>query len=326
MPHSLAHIGRRSFVASLALAGMGAWAADGPYPSGPIRIVAPFNSGTVDILSRAFAERLAEQLGVPVVVDSQPGAGGIIGSTAVVKAAPDGHTLLFTAADPLIMAPLLLRRTPFDPLTDLSPIAKVANSPMILVAHPGAPFQTMEEMVRYAKQNPEKLFYASSGAGTPDHIVMERLQDALGFKATITPYKSTAQKTTDTLAGHVPVTLLSLSGAQQYLSAKTLRPLAIGSLKRTAELPDVPTMAELTRTPFDGTLGYGVYGPAKLAPQMVARLHAEVAKALASPQIATTLPKLGAEVNLLDPAAFAAEMSRQQREARELVQRLNLAQ
>ncbi|QHE84150.1 Bug family tripartite tricarboxylate transporter substrate binding protein [Hydrogenophaga sp. BPS33] len=326
MNHPSFSMGRRAFVASLALGSVGSVSAQGTYPNGPIRIVTPFNSGTVDILGRAFAERLAEQMGAPVVVESLPGAGGIIGSSAVVRAVADGQTLLFTAVEPLVMAPLLLRRPPFDPLVDLTPISKIANSPMILVAHPAAPFQTAAEMVGYAKQHPDKLFYASSGAGTPDHIIMERLQEALGFKATITPYKSTAQKTADTLAGHVPVTLLSLSGAQQYLSAKSLRPLAIGSLTRRPELADVPAMAELTKAPFDGTLGYGFYGPAKLPPQIAARLHNEISKALSSTQIASTLPKLGSEVNLLDAKAFAAEMSRQQKEGRELVQRLNLAQ
>lgn len=300
--------------------------ADPGYPRQGIKIVAPFNSGTVDILSRAFAERLASQLGVAVIVDTQAGAGGIIGASFVAKVVPDGYTLLFTAIDPMIMAPLLQRKTPYDPTQDLTPIAKVGSAPMILVAHPSAPFQTAEEMVAYAKKNPERLNYASSGAGTPDHIIMERLQDALGFRATIVPYKSTAQKTVDTLAGQIPITLLSLSGAQQYLAAKTLRPLAIGSLKRNPALPNVPTMSELTRKPFDATLGYGVLGPAKMPADIVAKLHAEVAKSLNSTQIQSIFVNLGAEPGLLDPKAFAAEIAINQAESRALVQRLNLAQ
>ena len=155
---------RRAILAAALWATSTAFAADPSFPKQSIRIVAPFNAGTVDILSRSFAERLAAQLGVGVFVDSQPGAGGIVGTGYVTKASADGYTLLFTASEPMIMAPLMLSKPPYDPTKELTPITKVATSAMILVAYPRAPFQTFEEMIAYAKKNPEALSYASSRA------------------------------------------------------------------------------------------------------------------------------------------------------------------
>lgn len=315
---------RRVVLATALGAAFSAFAADG-FPNKPIRIVAPFNAGTVDILARSFAERLSAQLGVGVIVDSQPGAGGIVGTGNVTKAAADGYTLLFTASEPMIMAPLLMAKPPYDPTKDLTPITKVATSAMILVAYPGAPFQSFEEMVAYAKKNPAALSYASSGVGSPAQMIMERLQATLGFKATEVPYKNVGQMSIDTMSGQIPITLLSLSGAQQFLSDKTLRPLAIGSLKRVASLPSVPTMSELTKRPFDATLGYGFYGPAKLPADVAEKLHVEISKALESTQISSSIANLGAESQLLNAKALSAELAKLQVESRELVQRLNLA-
>ncbi|HSV83147.1 MAG TPA: tripartite tricarboxylate transporter substrate binding protein [Ramlibacter sp.] len=326
MSNGTCTITRRTALAALMTPVLGAHAAT-DFPKQTIRIIAPFNQGAVDILSRLFAERLTAQLGVSVVVEQQTGSGGIIGTNYVTKAAPDGYTLLFTASEPLIMAPLTLRKPPYDPLKELAPVGKIASSPMILVASNSAPFRTAEEMVAYAKKNPGKLAYASSGPGNPDHFNMERLQEILGFQATNIPYKSSAQKTVDTVAGHVLVTLLSLAGAQQFLAQKTLRPLAIGSLKRNASLPDVPTMAELTgKSSFEAGLGYGFFGPARLPADVRDKLYAEIANALTAPQIASSLVTLGSVPHLLNSKDYTGELVKSQIESKALVQRLNLVE
>ena len=312
-------------VLALCLPVTGAWA-QSAYPLRPIKLIVPFGPGTgLDVMARGYAERLADQMKSPVLVENREGAGGTIGAIAVAKAAPDGYTLVFTANGPFAVTPYMQAGASYDPMTDFAPITKVALITMVLVSGNNAPFRNFEEMVAYARANPGKLDYASSGIGTPSHLNVEQIKQAVGLNIVAVPYKSTAQAMSDVIGGQIPLYMPSFPAALGQLKSAQVRGLAIGSSKRSTVLPDIPTVAEVIKQPgFEASVWYGFLAPKGTPAELVNRLHAEIAKAAGSPQITSMIEKLGAEAVLQAPREFAGQIQRDADNARKLLSSLGV--
>jgi tripartite-type tricarboxylate transporter receptor subunit TctC len=267
--------------------------AQSAYPSRPIRIVVPYTAGTgIDILARATGQKLSERLKVAVVIDNRPGASGNIGTEAVVKAAPDGYTLLMNASTHVTNA-ALQPSVPYDPVKSFAPIGPVAVGNLALVVHPSVPAKSVPELVALAKREPGKLNYASPGSGTPHHLAMELFK--LHFKVDLThvPYKGTAGAVTDLLGGQVQVMFLPVHVALAHAQAGKLRMLAAGGAKRSPVTPEVPSLADEGVTDIDVDIWYAMLGPAGMAKEQVALLNAAMNAILADPDVRDNLLKQG---------------------------------
>ena len=284
------------------LIGIPAVWAQSPYPNRPIRIVVPYTAGTgIDILARATGQKLSERLKVAVVVENRPGASGNIGTEAVVKAAPDGYTLLMTASTHVTNA-ALQASVPYDPAKSFTPIGPTAIGNLALVVHPSVPAKSVPELVALAKAQPGKLNYASPGSGTPHHLAMELFK--LHFKVDMThvPYKGTAGAVTDLLGGQVQVMFLPVHVALGQVQAGKLRMLAAGGAKRSPVTPDVPSLADEGVTDIDVDIWYAMLAPAGLPRDQVALLNAEMNAILSDPEVREGLRKQG-----LDPTPGTPE-------------------
>lgn len=323
----------RSALCALTITGMTgaamAQSADA-YPSKPIKLIVPFGSATTtDAISRVYARKLSEQLRVPVIVENREGAGGLIGATAAAAAAADGYTLLLAVNPPFAVSPLLQKEPSYHPVRDFTAIARVATVPLVMVGSKQAPFRTFAEMVAYARSNPGKLDYASAGIGVPSHLFMEQIKHALNLDIAFVPYKSTGQMSTDLLAGQVPLSLITLGVAKPHLLTGALSGLALGSARRTALFPDMPTLQEATGRPDLGAnvaIWYGFLAPRNLQPGVAASLYSAIAAVTATADVTVALENLSADRSLAGPAEFAAEISRNYETSRKLVIDLKLDQ
>ena len=269
--------------------------AQATYPTKPIRIVVPFPAGgTTDILARAAAQRLSETLGQPAVVDNRPGAGGNIGAELVAKAPPDGHTLLMGTVGTHAINASLYSKMPYDHVRDFAPIILVAGVPNVLVVHPSVPVGSVKELIAYAKANPGKLNFASSGSGTSIHLAGELFKTMAGVQMAHVPYKGSAPAVTDLLGGQVQLMFDNLPSALPHIKAGKLKALAVTSATRAAALPDVPTVAESGLAGFDATSWFGLLAPAGTPQPIIARLNSEVAKWLATAEAKEKMAGLGA--------------------------------
>lgn len=280
------------------------------YPTRPIKIIIPFSAGTgVDVLARRVAERISSRLKTPIVLENREGAGGTIGAKAVAAAPADGYTLLFAASPPFAIGPAVQQNGAYRPMDDFVPVARVATTPMILVGSPKAPFATFHEMASYVKRHPAEVSFATVGIGTPSHLGAGLLEKNLDAKLQIVHYKSSAQSATDTIGGHVWLAMPSLPAAIGHLNSKQVQPLAIGSPKRSALYPDVPTFAEvLKKADVEATVWYGLLAPRGTEKDVVELLAAEVSAAL--PSLATFLRDAGMEPAYEGAAAFAVRVRR----------------
>jgi tripartite-type tricarboxylate transporter receptor subunit TctC len=264
------------------------------WPSGNIVIVSPFTpGGMTDILARSLAERLAPVLGRAVLVDNRPGAGGAIGATSVARAAPDGHTLLVGHIGILAVNPSLYARLSYDPLS-FGYVAPLALVPNVLVAHPSVPVRDVRELIDYAKANPGRLNFSTAGTGGAAHIAMAAFNLAAGTSMVHVPYRGTPQSITDLLAGQVQLTFTSGVSLLPHVRAKSLRALGVSTLRRLAVEPEIPAIAE-TLPGFQASAWYGIVAPAGTPEPVVKRLHAEIRKIMATPEIAQRLAAEGAE-------------------------------
>src|SRR5262252_692606 len=262
----------------LLLAAHASAAAD--YPEKPIRLLLPFPpGGAVDHVARLVTARMTEELGRPFVIENKAGAGGVIATDATAKAAPDGYTLLLTTPNHTINA-AIHPKLPYDTERDLVPIAIVAEVPELLVSHPAAPFDSFKAFVEYAKKNPGKLNYASAGNGTLPHVTMELLLRRLGIQVAHIPYRGAAPAMTDLLAGQVQLKMDTYATAAQHVAAGKLRALAYASLKRSAQMPNVPTVAELGLDGYEGILWMGLVAPAGTPQPIIDKLAAATARAV----------------------------------------------
>jgi len=292
---------RRSLLAAAALALALPFAATTAqaqaWPDKPIRIVVGFApGGFTDVLGRLIGQKLSERLGQPVVVENKPGAAGTLGADQVAKAKPDGYTLLLAHSNSNSVAPALYPKLPYNILADFTPIIPVANTPLLLTVHPSVAAKDVKEFVALAKARPGALRYASSGGGSAQHLAAERFQLATGTQMTHIPYKGSGQAIVDLLSGQVELNFESPPNVMTHAKAGKLRLLAITSNKRSALLPDVPTMAEAGVKNAEMLQWFAVMGPAKMPADITRRLNTEIAAILKMPDVAEKIASQGGEI------------------------------
>lgn len=295
----------------VALAGalaMGSALAQAAWPERPVRVVVPFPaSGATDLIARVVAQRVAQDLGQQLVVDNKPGAGGTIGSAEVAKAAPDGYTVLFTTSSTHAISPHLMPRLSYDAAKDFTPVAHVADAPSVLLVTPSLPVKTVAELIAYAKANPGKLNYATSGNGTIVHLNSAAFSAQAGIDMTHVPYKGTALSIPDLITGQVHVLFDSLPTGMPHVASGKVRALGVTSEKRSGLAPELPTLAESGLPGFSSVTWFGVYLPAGASPALVERVHQAFTKAVQSPEVKASLAKLGVDpADVGTPAKFAA--------------------
>jgi len=275
------------------------------YPTKPVRLVVPFPAGgTTDLLARAAAQKLSEAWGQQVIVDNRPGAAGNIGAELVSKAAPDGYTLLMGTVGTHAINPSLYAKMPYDHVKDFAPVILVAGVPNVLVVNPGLPVNSVAELIAYAKANPGKLNFASSGSGTSIHLSGELFKTMTGVQMTHVPYKGSAPALTDLMGGQVQLMFDNLPSSLAFIKAGKLRALGVTSAVRAAALPDTPTVAD-TVPGFEASSWFGILAPAGTPRDIVTKINAETAKWLASPDAKEKLAGQGANVAGGSPDAFA---------------------
>jgi tripartite-type tricarboxylate transporter receptor subunit TctC len=275
------------------------------YPTRTVRLIVPYGAGGVsDIIGRVLAQKLSDQLGQPVVVENRGGAGGMLGTGQVAKSPPDGYTLVLSSLSAYAIGPRLVRTPPYDPVKDFTAIAGVALTPTILTVNPALAQRTVKEIVDYAKANPGRLNYGSSGVGSIGHISAELLRAATGAELVHIPYKSAAFAYPDLISGSVTMVFDALPSAIQYIRSGKVRPVAMMSEQRSPLLPDVPTFAEAGFPRVTLRLWVGLHGPSGLPPAIVQRLNEATAKALAAPELRERFASVGADPMPLSAQAF----------------------
>ena len=308
-------INRRSVLLGSALVGSTATSPvfGQAYPARPIRFVVPFaaGAGILDIMARVTGQHLAEAIGQQVVVDNRPGAGGNVGADIVVKAAPDGYTMLMgnTAA---LVAPYLFAHMTFDPLTDLLPVTQVNSAPLMLVVHPSLPVKSVKEFIAYAKEKKGTLNYGSGGVGATPFLAVELLKSMAGFDAVHVPYKGGAPALADLVAGQISFMIENVPGTLPFVKDGKLRALAITSAHRLPLVADLPTMREAGVPGYEMVGWNGIFLPKTTPPETAGKLHDVLAKVLNSDAVKKQMGDLGAEpVGNLQPefAAFVKSES-----------------
>lgn len=282
-------------------------AAAGAYPSKPIRLIVPFPpGGGTDILSRLVATKLTEANQWTVVPDNKPGAGGTIGITEAVKAAPTGYDIVMGQKDNLVIGPWLYKNLPWDPTKDLTAVAHVAWTPVVIATSANSRFKTLADVVAAAKEKPGTITYGSPGNGTSIHLAGHLFEQAAGIKLSHIPYKGSNPALMDALAGNVDLLVSSLPSAMGQIKSGKLRPLAVTSAKRSSSAPDVPTVAESGFKGFDVSTWYGVLAPAGTPAAVVKTLNTEVNKLLAQADVQAAIRAQGAEAQAMTPAEFSS--------------------
>lgn len=277
-----------------------------PYPAKAVRFVVPFApGGTNDIVARIVGAKLGEVWNQTVVVDNRGGAGGVIGTELGAKAAPDGYTLLMANVN-LATNPSLVKKLPYDTLKDLSPVSLLATSPTVLVVTPSFPAKTVGELITYARNNPGKLSYSTSGAGTTTHIAMELLISMTQIKMTPVHYKGGGPAMIDLMAGRVSPGFATILSVIPHLKANRLRALAVSTKKRSPALPDVPTVAESGLPGYEFTGWWGMVVPAKTPQTVISKLNTALKGILTDSSVRSSLIQQGATPEYTTPAEFSA--------------------
>jgi tripartite-type tricarboxylate transporter receptor subunit TctC len=308
----------------LALASAAAIAQSGPYPNRTIKIIVPYSAGTgSDILARTVGQTIAEKSKQSVVIENREGGGSLVGTMEAAKAAPDGYTLLIVA-NPFAIVPTQKSPPPYDVLKDFVPIAKVAVIPLVLVAASAQPMTNIAELVAYAKANPGKLSYASSGPGTISQQEMEIFKQAAGLDIVEIGYKSTAQAMTDAVGGHIPLFPVVVPLALQHIKAGRVKALAVFDTRRSALLPDVPSMSEAVKVPgyVPTPVWYGFVAPAGTPKDAVDTLNRIIVGAMQAPEVKERLAGMGAEPISPTNEQFIAELKAETEKAAKLAKTL----
>ena len=288
----------------LAVCGAGASFAQS-FPARPLRIIVPVvPGGGLDIIARLLAPKLSESLGQTVVVDNRPGASGVIAMELTARATPDGHNLMVFSATHVIYA--ALNRTSYDFFRDFAPISQLASSPYVFVVHPPLPARSVAELTAYAKANPGKLSYASSGVASLQQLAMEYYASIAGIQFIHVPFKGIGGAIPDLASGRVQMTMSSLTSMLPHIRTGTLRPLAVTGGQRASTLPNVPTMIEAGVAGFEVTQWTALHAPRGTPRAIVGRLHAEIARALRDPDMVKRLTADGTDAVGSTPQAFAA--------------------
>jgi tripartite-type tricarboxylate transporter receptor subunit TctC len=281
-----------------------------PYPDHIIKMIVPFPPGGADVMARLVADRLAASLGQSVIVENRAsGGGGTIGAKTVAAAEPDGYTLLFTSPGPLTTSAPVHKNLGYDPIRSFAPVALIAESPFVLVVHPSVPVRSVQELVAFARSNPEKISLASVGYGTFPHLFGKQLEQRTGITLLHVPYRGSAPAITDLLAGQVQLYIDNTRNISQHIHSQKLRALAVTSEARVGELPDVPTMAESGYPGFLATYWNGVLAPAGTPAAIVERLNATINASLATAEMRASVLKLGMTPKIATPQEFGARIA-----------------
>jgi tripartite-type tricarboxylate transporter receptor subunit TctC len=283
-------------------------AAQSNYPSRPVRIVVPSPpAGGTDIVARVLADHFAKAMGAQFFVENRPGAGNMIGIESVARSAPDGYTLLMVAST-LSLNSVLYKKVSYDPVRDFAPIMQVASAPNVLIINPSVPARTLPEFIALAKQRPGQLTYGTPGIGTSPHMCMELLMSMAGIRLQHIPYRGTVPALTDVMSGQINGMFSTALSAKPQVDAGKVRALGLSSNKRSGALPNVLPIAEVGVPGYDATQWYGLLAPAGTPPDIIARIHAEAAKALGAHDVKEKLANDGAEPVGSSPAEFAAHI------------------
>ena len=296
---------RHAIAAALALAVALPVAAQqgGAFPVKPVRLIVPYPpGGGSDTISRPLAQKLSESYGQQVIIDNRGGAGGNVGMEMAAKAPPDGYTLVFALTAQLAVNPGLYKKLPYDPAKDYEPISLVASGPYLLVVHPALPVKSVKDLVALAKARPGQLAYASSGNGSGGHLAAELMKSLAKIDLVHIPYKGGGPALVDVLAGQVQILFAPPASSAQHIQAGKLRSLGVTTAKRSASLPDVPTLAEAGVPGYDSGVWYGVLAPLHTPRDIVMRHHAEIVKALGAPDYRKLLV-----ANAIDPIGSSPE-------------------
>jgi tripartite-type tricarboxylate transporter receptor subunit TctC len=281
------------------------------YPQKPVKVVVAFTAGgTTDILARTVAQQLSEKLKQAFVIDNKPGAGGNLGTEMVVRAAPDGYTLIVNSVGPIAVNPSLYAKLPYNPLSDLVPMVQIADVPNVLVIHPSVPANNMEELVAYAKANPGKLNYGSTGIGTSSHLSSFMLAKRVGFEAIHIPYKG-ADALKDLLAGRIQFMFATIPSVMPHITAGKLKPMAVSSLKRSRSMPDVPTVVEKGFPNFEAGSWFGFFAPKGTPESVITIINKAVNEVLQVPAIEQQMIAQGADPAGGTPAQFGQFVQRE---------------
>ncbi len=295
------------------------------YPKKVIRLVVPFAAGGgTDVIARQLAARMSESLKSPIIVDNRPGANGIIGSEIVANAPPDGYTLLFVSSPHSVNPSMYPKQIRYDTLRDFAPIAQAATSGYILVAHPSLGVRTVKELVALAKTRPDQIDYASGGSGSSAHLAAELFNQMAGVKLREIPYKGAGPALIAVVSGHTPLVFANMLTVKPHIESKRVFALGIASLKRSAALPDIPTIAESGVPGFSADAILGMLAPAKTPRPIIDLLNAEVHKAMRSPEMVEAMKKVGVEEALSTPEEFGRTIESEMNRWGKLVRSLNL--
>lgn len=294
------------------------------YPTKPVSLVVPYPAGgATDVIARMVADKLTQTWGQPVVVANKPGAGTLIAAEFVARAPGDGYTLYMTTAAHTISANLY-KKIPYDPIKDFTPITLTSTIPLVLVTNPSLPVKSLSDLIAKAKSDPGMSF-ASTGNGTPQHLTMELFKAKNKLTLTHVPYKGDAPMLTDLIGGQVPMAFVTLSAALPHIKAGKLKAIALAHSKRVDAISSVPTFAEAGMPGFVSATWFGLFGPGTMPPELVSRVHQDVAKIVAVPEFTAKLKDMGGDVDNSTPQAFQAHIQAEMKRWAEAV-RLSGAQ
>jgi tripartite-type tricarboxylate transporter receptor subunit TctC len=279
------------------------------YPSKPIRFIVPFSPGGAgDTIMRVVGQKLTEAWGQSAIIDNRAGASGAIGLQMAAKSAPDGYTLVHGTASTHTINPILQHDLPYDAVRDFAPVAILMAIPNIIVAHPAVPVSNLKELIQLAKSKPGQISYASNGTGTASHMAGELLNLEAGIKLVHIPYKGAGPAIIDVLGGHVQLLIGAVATSLPHVTSGKLKALAVTSLQRSAAAPAVPTVAESGLPGFEVVQWFAIYAPAKTPQEIVAKLNAEINRALNQPNVKNEFTRQGYDVDNRTPEQFAAYM------------------
>ena len=279
------------------------------YPVKPIRVINPYTpGGGVDAVLRPLTQKMSENLKQNILVEYRPGANGMIGSEAVARSAPDGYTLLAGTTSALTMNPAIYTKVSYEPVKDFVPISNFAEAAFILSVHPSVPAKNVKEFIALAKARPNQLTYASFGVGSIAHLGAELFSIMTGVTMLHVPYKGSVPAVTDLVAGHVMLIFDSMQSQMPQVRANRLRPLGIAAAKRSPAAPEIPTISEAGVPGFELVSWYGVLAPANTPREIITRLHSEIVKALATPDVRERIESYGTVVVGNTPEEFASQI------------------
>ena len=295
-----------AFIPALLLSVVVSVASAQGWPSKSVTVIVPWPpGGPSDTAARPMAKGLQDELGKPFIIDNRGGAGGNIGTELVVKAPPDGHTIMITSSAPIVINPSIYKKMPFDPAKDLAPVTNLVRVPLVLVVHPSVPAKNLQELLAYIRSK-QPFQYASSGNGTPQHLTGELFKTTAKLDMIHVPYKGSAPAITDLLGGHVPMMFDSTVAIVPHIKSGKVRAIAMTGAKRSAQLPDVPTFTEAGMPGFESYAWYGMFAPANTPKDVIAKLNAAALKVMKQPDYQRVLEETGSEFVGDTPDNFAA--------------------